>query len=131
MSPRHRDERAKRLGDNDASVTRNFRADVIPEDDGLAVDVFSKAVREREAVDYRDASTPALAMLRTGILVASAVGGHRWPRSGAPGVLYRRPRDADLLPELDPTNAKRCRAVTMCERPDDRAATEPQARQHR
>ena len=35
---------AKRLGHKDASVTLNVYADVIPEDDGHAVDVFSKAV---------------------------------------------------------------------------------------
>lgn len=35
---------AKRLGHKDTSVTLNVYADVIPEDDGAAVDVFSKAV---------------------------------------------------------------------------------------
>lgn len=35
---------AKRLGHKDASVTLNVYADVIPEDDGRAVEVFTKAV---------------------------------------------------------------------------------------
>lgn len=35
---------AKRLGHKDASVTLNVYADVIPDDDTSAVDVFSKAV---------------------------------------------------------------------------------------
>lgn len=35
---------AKRLGHKDPSVTLNVYADVIPDDDGRAVDVFSKAV---------------------------------------------------------------------------------------
>ena len=35
---------AKRLGHKDPSVTLNVYADAIPDDDGRAVDVFSKAV---------------------------------------------------------------------------------------
>jgi integrase len=35
---------AKRLGHKDASVTQRVYADVIPDDDGRAVDVFSRAV---------------------------------------------------------------------------------------
>jgi integrase len=35
---------AKRLGHKDPSVTLNVYADVIPDDDGRAVDVFSRAV---------------------------------------------------------------------------------------
>jgi integrase len=35
---------AKRLGHKDPSVTLNVYADVIPDDDASAVDVFTKAV---------------------------------------------------------------------------------------
>jgi integrase len=35
---------AKRLGHKDASVTLSVYADVIPDDDGGAVDTFAKAV---------------------------------------------------------------------------------------